>query len=295
MNIKQLWTASNFSLPITETLPSGTFAEACYDQNSINDLRDKHEPEDADITDMQEWNLTPLAWAAQIELAYRYKQAELNEHNPPSKVRHKTKQTAQRAAKLMKETGYKKVSITKRKKTRRKKTTRKTTMNRSEIAAELLKDCPAESKLDHEYLAELIQDQVPWETILERPEANRWPETYRWLKDNRPSNEKKIVRKRKTPVKRKKTVKRKKRAATKVVTFRKKRFTLTRGTIGFPASVKNRTLKTESLYRGTSGGKVYAVWLSKKTGKVTGTAYVSTAKKKTAKKRRKKTTRKRKK
>ena len=59
-------------------------------------------------------------------------------------------------------------------------------MKRNEIANELLRDCPEESNSDHEILAELIRGQVPWETILNRPEAERWPETYRWLADNRP-------------------------------------------------------------------------------------------------------------
>jgi len=45
-----------------------TFAAACYNQNSVAELREAL-ANGADETDMRDWNLTADEWAAQIELA----------------------------------------------------------------------------------------------------------------------------------------------------------------------------------------------------------------------------------
>lgn len=50
------------------TIQSNTFAAACYDMNSIADLRDALE-NGPDATDMREWGLTESEWAEQIKLA----------------------------------------------------------------------------------------------------------------------------------------------------------------------------------------------------------------------------------
>jgi hypothetical protein len=56
------------------------------------------------------------------------------------------------------------------------------TLTRNAIATELLRDCPAESLADHTRLAEMIRRGESLTTILDTPEANRWPETHSWLK-----------------------------------------------------------------------------------------------------------------
>ncbi len=47
---------------------SNTFAEACYDMNTIEELEEALH-EEADQGDMDAWNLTPEAWREEIELA----------------------------------------------------------------------------------------------------------------------------------------------------------------------------------------------------------------------------------
>ena len=51
-------------------------------------------------------------------------------------------------------------------------------MNRNEIAAELLRGCPAESLA----IAAALRRGDAAEAILAMPEVNHWPETYVWLK-----------------------------------------------------------------------------------------------------------------
>lgn len=51
-------------MPVQEN----TFAEACYDQNSIEELEVARNQE-PDETDMKEWNLTEDEWREQIEIA----------------------------------------------------------------------------------------------------------------------------------------------------------------------------------------------------------------------------------
>jgi len=50
-----------------------TFAAACYDQNSIEELKQalRHGP---DTTDMITWGLSPEEWTAEIKLALAAKQ-----------------------------------------------------------------------------------------------------------------------------------------------------------------------------------------------------------------------------
>lgn len=58
-------------------IEDNTFAAACFDQNSIEELEAALAGE-PDQTDMATWNLTPAEWRAQIELALAAKR-EANE------------------------------------------------------------------------------------------------------------------------------------------------------------------------------------------------------------------------
>ena len=53
---------------ITMFIEEGTFAEACYNQNTIKELKEARK-EEADETDMKEWGLNETEWREQIELA----------------------------------------------------------------------------------------------------------------------------------------------------------------------------------------------------------------------------------
>ncbi len=59
-------------------MDDNTFAAACYNQNSIQELQDalRNSP---DTTDMKTWNLTPDEWRAQINQALSALKEELNE------------------------------------------------------------------------------------------------------------------------------------------------------------------------------------------------------------------------
>ena len=50
------------------TLADNTFAAACYDQNTIADLEAALAGE-ADVIDMQTWNLTESEWRSEITKA----------------------------------------------------------------------------------------------------------------------------------------------------------------------------------------------------------------------------------
>lgn len=60
-------------------------------------------------------------------------------------------------------------------------------MTRSELAAELLRDCPEESRTEHEVIARAILAGADRESVLNMTEANNWPETYAWLAAELPS------------------------------------------------------------------------------------------------------------
>jgi hypothetical protein len=55
-------------------------------------------------------------------------------------------------------------------------------MNRTDIARELLIQCPPDSFSDYQAIVEALERGVSNETILFMPEVFRWPKTYRWLK-----------------------------------------------------------------------------------------------------------------
>lgn len=57
------------------TIEPNTFAEACYDQNSIAELEEALVT-GPDRADMTEWGLTAVEWRAQVELALREKRAD---------------------------------------------------------------------------------------------------------------------------------------------------------------------------------------------------------------------------
>ena len=51
-------------------IESGTFAEACYEMNSIEELYSMLNNE-ADSSDMKEWRITADEWKANIQLAIK--------------------------------------------------------------------------------------------------------------------------------------------------------------------------------------------------------------------------------
>jgi hypothetical protein len=61
------------------TIESNTFAEACFNQNSIEELEQALK-DGPDATDMQTWGLTADEWREQIELALKArKEAETDD------------------------------------------------------------------------------------------------------------------------------------------------------------------------------------------------------------------------
>lgn len=55
-------------------------------------------------------------------------------------------------------------------------------MDRNQIAAELLRGCPDESRADHEVIAQALRRGDSVSDILAMREVNDWPETYVWLR-----------------------------------------------------------------------------------------------------------------
>jgi hypothetical protein len=56
-------------------------------------------------------------------------------------------------------------------------------MTRAELAAELLRDCPDESRADHETISEAVLSGADRESVLNMVEIDNWPETYSYLKN----------------------------------------------------------------------------------------------------------------
>jgi hypothetical protein len=54
-------------------IDDNTFAAACYDQKSIEDLIEALSMKRADKSECKNWNLTPTEWRAEIELALKAK------------------------------------------------------------------------------------------------------------------------------------------------------------------------------------------------------------------------------
>lgn len=52
------------------------FAEACYDTNSISELEEALNLEEADATDCQEWRVTPEEWRQAIQAALADRKAD---------------------------------------------------------------------------------------------------------------------------------------------------------------------------------------------------------------------------
>ncbi len=50
-----------------------------------------------------------------------------------------------------------------------------------ELATELMSGCPAESRDDHQAIADAITRGDNADAIMRMPELDRWPETYAWL------------------------------------------------------------------------------------------------------------------
>lgn len=57
-------------------IESGSFAEACYDNNSIPELQAALKMRRADRIDMKEWNLSATEWRNQIKNALENKIAD---------------------------------------------------------------------------------------------------------------------------------------------------------------------------------------------------------------------------
>lgn len=55
----------------------GTFAEACYDGNSLDELYEQLEMNKTDSRELKEWNLTTEEWCNEIELAIIAKESDL--------------------------------------------------------------------------------------------------------------------------------------------------------------------------------------------------------------------------
>ena len=60
---------------MTIKIEDGSFAEACYNTNSLEELKGAT-IENADKTDMKAWGLTPEEWVEQVNLALKAKLAE---------------------------------------------------------------------------------------------------------------------------------------------------------------------------------------------------------------------------
>ena len=60
----------------TIRIEDGTFAAACYEQNTIAELEIISARGFADQADCAEWNLTATEWRQQIELALAAKRAD---------------------------------------------------------------------------------------------------------------------------------------------------------------------------------------------------------------------------
>lgn len=61
----------------TIRIESNTFAEACYNQNSLAELEAPHSPADADATDCRTWGITAEQWSEAIELALQARRQDL--------------------------------------------------------------------------------------------------------------------------------------------------------------------------------------------------------------------------
>lgn len=59
------------------TLKTGSFAEACYNDNTIDGLRAALALRKADPTDCENWGITPTQWREQIKLALAAKMDDL--------------------------------------------------------------------------------------------------------------------------------------------------------------------------------------------------------------------------
>lgn len=61
------------------TIKQNTFAAACYDQNSIEDLIDALASMSADKADCKAWGITPTEWRSEIAAALQAKVDDLRE------------------------------------------------------------------------------------------------------------------------------------------------------------------------------------------------------------------------
>ncbi len=57
-------------------IADNTFAAACYDNNSIEEIRAALAHPKADATDCEEWGITPTEWREQLQQALEAKLAD---------------------------------------------------------------------------------------------------------------------------------------------------------------------------------------------------------------------------
>lgn len=60
------------------------FSEACFNDNSIDELRDALKQNSADKTDCENWRITPSEWRCSIEAALAAKLIVENDDNLPA-------------------------------------------------------------------------------------------------------------------------------------------------------------------------------------------------------------------
>ena len=58
------------------SIKDNTFAAACYDSNSIEEIRAALAQSKADATDCREWGITPAEWREQLQQALEAKLAD---------------------------------------------------------------------------------------------------------------------------------------------------------------------------------------------------------------------------
>jgi hypothetical protein len=60
------------------------FAEACFNDNSIDELREALKQRSADKTDCENWGITPTQWRESIEAALAARLISCNDDNLPA-------------------------------------------------------------------------------------------------------------------------------------------------------------------------------------------------------------------
>ena len=67
-------------MKITSEIIDGSFAEACFDQNTCRELVEALLQKSADKTDCKTWNITPTEWRKEMATALLSKIEDLKEN-----------------------------------------------------------------------------------------------------------------------------------------------------------------------------------------------------------------------